>query len=90
MDATNETSTPQLRRELGLRDGVAIVAGSIIGSGIFLVPSSVAGELRSLAAVLSLWIAGGVLTLFGALSLGELGAAFPGAGGIYIYLEKAY
>jgi APA family basic amino acid/polyamine antiporter len=90
MDVPNDNSRPQLRRELRLRDGVAIVAGTIIGSGIFLVPSSVVGQLGSLAAVLSLWIVGGVLTLFGALSLGELGAAFPGAGGIYIYLEKAY
>jgi APA family basic amino acid/polyamine antiporter len=90
VDVTNEISMPQLRRELRLRDGAAMVAGTIIGSGIFLVPSTVAGELGSLAAVLLLWIVGGVLTLFGALSLGELGAAFPGAGGIYIYLEKAY
>jgi len=79
-----------LRRELGLFDAIAIVAGTVIGSGIFLVPNSVAKQLPSLAAVLLVWLTGGLLSLFGALALGELGTAFPGAGGLYVYLRQAY
>jgi len=81
---------PGLVRELGLADGISLVAGTIIGSGIFLVPSAVAGKLNSLLAVVLLWIVGAVLSIFGALSLGELGAAFPKAGGVYVYLMKAF
>ena len=76
--------------QLGLFDAIAIVAGTVIGSGIFLVPNSVAKQLPSLAAVLLVWLTGGLLSLFGALALGELGAAFPGAGGLYVYLRQAY
>jgi APA family basic amino acid/polyamine antiporter len=81
---------PRLLRVLGLRDATAIVAGTVIGSGIFLVPSSIAAQLHSFIAVLSVWVVGGVLSLCGALALSELGAAFPGSGGIYVYLRHAY
>jgi APA family basic amino acid/polyamine antiporter len=81
---------PRLLRALGLRDATAIVAGTVIGSGIFLVPSSVAAQLHSFFAVLSVWIVGGLLSLCGALALSELGAAYPGAGGLYVYLRHAY
>jgi len=77
-------------RELNLADGIAIVVGTIIGSGIFLVPRSIAGELSSVGAVLLIWIAGGALSLFGGLALGELGAMFPEAGGLYVYLRRIY
>lgn len=93
MASTSSTSSDKTRgllRELSLRDAVAIVAGTVIGSGIFLVPNSVANQLPSFAAVLLVWLAGGLLSLFGALALGELGAAFPGAGGLYVYLRQAY
>ena len=76
--------------ELGLRDATAIVAGTVIGSGIFLVPNSVANRLSSFSVVLLVWLTGGLLSLCGALALGELGAAFPGAGGLYVYLRHAY
>jgi APA family basic amino acid/polyamine antiporter len=79
-----------LLHELSLRDATAIVAGTVIGSGIFLIPYSVANQLSSFSAVLLVWVVGGVLSLFGALALGELGAAFPGAGGLYVYLRHAY
>jgi APA family basic amino acid/polyamine antiporter len=79
-----------LLHELGLRDAMAIVAGTVIGSGIFLVPHSVAVQLPSFRAVLLVWIIGGMLSLFGAIALGELGAAFPDAGGLYVYLGRAY
>lgn len=79
-----------LLRDLRLRDATAIVAGTIIGSGIFLVPGNIANDLSSFSAVLLVWLTGGLLSLFGALALGELGAAFPGAGGLYVYLRQAY
>jgi len=79
-----------LAQELGLRDATVIVAGTVIGSGIFVVPFSVANQLSSFSAVLAVWIAGGLLSLAGALALGELGAAFPGTGGLYVYLRHGY
>lgn len=79
-----------LLRALTLRDATAIVAGTVIGSGVFLIPYSVANQLSSFSAVLLVWVVGGLLSLFGALALGELGVAFPGAGGLYVYLRHAY
>lgn len=79
-----------LLHELTLRDAIGIVAGTVIGSGVFLVPNSVAAQLTSFSSVLLVWVTGGLLSLFGALALGELGAAFPGAGGLYVYLRQAY
>lgn len=88
--STNHSGSLGLLRELRLRDATAIVAGTIIGSGIFLVPNSIANQLSSFAAVILVWLAGGLLSLFGALALGEMGAAFPKAGGLYVYLRQAY
>lgn len=88
--ATESSGSPGLLRELRLRDAIAIVAGTIIGSGIFLVPNSIANQLSSFAAVMLVWLTGGLLSLFGALALGEMGAAFPKAGGLYVYLRQAY
>ena len=79
-----------LVRKLGLLDSAALVIGVIIGSGIFLVPGSVAGQLESLLAVVGVWIAGGVLSIFGGLALAELGSSLPTAGGLYVYIERAY
>lgn len=79
-----------LLKELNLFDAVAIVVGTIIGSGIFLIPSSIATQLHSLGAVLLVWVVGGVLTLFGALSLAELGSIFPSTGGLCTYLLRVY
>jgi basic amino acid/polyamine antiporter, APA family len=88
--AEHRSNSAGLLRELRLRDATAIVAGTIIGSGIFLVPSSIANQLPSFFAVILVWLAGGLLSLFGALALGEMGAAFPKAGGLYVYLRQAY
>ncbi len=79
-----------LRRELGVFDATSIVVGTVIGSAIFLIPSSIAADIASAKAVFLIWIAGGILTLFGALSLAELGGIYPAAGGLYIYLREAY
>lgn len=71
-------------------DATSVVVGTIIGSGIFLVPQAVAQQLPSLGMVTLVWVVGGVLSLSGALSLAELAAAFPRAGGLYVYLRHAY
>lgn len=90
----SEQSTPRSRvslvRGIGVGDGVALVVGGIIGSGVFLVPKDVSQQVESFGAVLLVWLAGGVLSLAGALSLGELGAAIPKTGGLYVYLREAY
>lgn len=79
-----------LKRELGVWSAAAIVVGTVIGSGIFLVPSTMVRNVGSPAKVFIVWIAGGLLSLFGALSYAELAAAMPEAGGEYVYLREAY
>ncbi|HEX9279750.1 MAG TPA: amino acid permease [Gemmatimonadales bacterium] len=80
-----------LARVLGLRDLLLIVVGTVIGSGIFLVPSDVlAGTQLDVGWALSVWAVGGVLSLLGALTYGELGAMEPDAGGIFVYMRKAF
>ena len=81
---------PELRRALGLIDASAIVAGTVIGTGIFLVPATVAREIGTVGGVFLVWVAGGLLSLAGALSYAELGAMFPEAGGEYAFLRRAY
>jgi basic amino acid/polyamine antiporter, APA family len=83
-------SANELRRVLGPVSAASIVLGTIIGSGIFLVPRTMVGEVGSVSMVFVVWIAGGLLSLFGALSYAELGAAMPEAGGEYVYLSEAY
>ena len=80
----------ELRRELTLFDMTMIAIGSTIGSGIFLTPALVAHALPSAAWILGVWFAGGLIALAGALTLAELGAMMPGAGGVYVYLCEAY
>ena len=79
-----------LPRVLGPFSIIAIVIGTMIGSGIFIVPSSMAADLKSPLLMLAVWVVGGVLSFFGALALSELGAAYPQAGGMYIFLREAY
>jgi APA family basic amino acid/polyamine antiporter len=79
-----------LPRVLGLKDVVGIVVGTMIGSGIFIVPAAVAEAVKAPLLLLGVWLFGGILTFFGALSLAELGAAYPQAGGMYVYLREAY
>jgi APA family basic amino acid/polyamine antiporter len=83
-------SKPELRRALGFWSAIAIVIGTAIGSGIFLVPTDMVRAVGSPGRVFAVWIFGGVLTLFGALTYAELSAALPEAGGEYVYLNAAY
>jgi APA family basic amino acid/polyamine antiporter len=83
-------SGPQLSRVLGTGSIVGIVVGTMIGSGIFIVPATVAAEVQSPLIMLAVWIVGGLLSVFGALSLAELAAAYSETGGIYVYLREAY
>lgn len=81
---------PELARELGLFDTTNLVIGTIIGSGIFLVPSEIARAVHTAGWMLAVWVIGGVLTLLGALSLAELGAAMPEAGGLYTFITRGF
>jgi basic amino acid/polyamine antiporter, APA family len=81
---------PALRRALGPWSAVSIIMGTVIGSGIFLVPSDMIKAVGSPGTVFVVWIFGGVLSLFGALTYAELSAALPRAGGEYAYLTAAY
>src|SRR3954465_14610171 len=84
------TEPRQLPRALGLRHAIAIVVGTIIGSGIFLVPKEMMQAVGSAKLVYLAWIVGGILSLFGALTYAELGALKPGSGGEYIYVRDGY
>jgi basic amino acid/polyamine antiporter, APA family len=81
---------PSLRRVLGLWSAVSIVIGTVIGSGIFLVPARMIGEVGSTRTLFVVWIVAGLLSLFGALTYAELAAAMPEAGGEYVFLREAY
>lgn len=83
-------SVPELFRSLGMLDATAIIIGIVIGSGIFVLPNLIAGNLPSSTAIVMTWIGAGVLSLFGALAYAELGAMIPATGGQYIYLREAY
>src|SRR5436305_2889538 len=77
-------------RELGLLDSTMIVAGSMIGSGIFIVPADIARQVGSSGWLLMVWVVTGLLTVAAALSYGELAAMMPKAGGQYVYLREAF
>src|ERR1700730_7100830 len=84
------TGMDALPRKLGLLDATLIVIGIVIGSGIFLLPNLIARNLPSAFAIVSMWVAAGVLSFFGALAYAELGAMMPATGGQYVYLREAY
>jgi amino acid transporter len=83
-------SSDGLRRELGLLDATMINVGTIIGSSIFIVPASIAAAFSGSFPTILVWIAGGLVSLCGALCVAELGAAMPKAGGQYVYLEHTF
>jgi len=83
-------SKSELLRSLGPWTSASIVVGTIIGSGIFLVPKTMAAEVGTPGMVIAVFLIGGLLSLAGALTYAELGAALPHAGGEYVYLREAY
>ena len=83
-------ASPQLRRDLGVSQACAVVVGTIIGSGIFLVPAEMMQAVGSAKLVYLAWLVGGLLSFFGALTYAELGAMKPQAGGEYVYVRDAY
>ena len=89
MQAATAT-TKQFKPSFSLLDATMIVAGSMIGSGIFLVSADMTRTVGSAGWLILLWLLTGVLTLIAALSYGELSAMFPKAGGQYVYLKEAY
>lgn len=80
----------ELVRGLGNWSSVSIVIGTMIGTGIFLKPAEMAADAGSVSIVFAAWVAGGILSLFGALAYAELGAAIPEAGGEYAYLRRGF
>src|SRR3954462_14227189 len=88
--AVAQTKSHGFIRGLGLLDSTMIVAGSMIGSGIFIVSGEIAQRVGSPGWLLVVWIVTGVLTVVGALSYGELAAMMPKAGGQYVYLREAF
>jgi len=81
---------PSLSRDLGVGHACAVVVGTIIGSGIFLVPAEMMQAVGSAKLVYLAWVIGGALSFFGALTYAELGAMKPQAGGEYVYIRDAY
>ena len=80
----------ELKRSLGLIDATSLVAGSMIGSGIFIVTSAMARDIGSAAWLLVIWIITGIITVAAALSYGELAGMMPKAGGQFVYIQRAY
>jgi basic amino acid/polyamine antiporter, APA family len=85
-----DANRPTLARDLGIWAAIAIVVGTTIGSGIFLVPKTMILRVGTPEMVFAVWVFGGVLSLFGALTYAELASALPEAGGEYVYLSAAY
>jgi APA family basic amino acid/polyamine antiporter len=79
-----------LRQSLGLTHATAMVVGSIIGASIFVQPSEITRQMPSVTGIIGVWLAAGVLTLFGALVCAELASAFPKTGGVYVFLTEAF
>src|SRR5215468_2808048 len=84
------TARVELKRALGPWAAASMVVGTVIGSGIFLVPKTMIRSVGTLEAVYGVWVIGGLLSLAGALSYAELAAALPEAGGEYVFLREAY
>lgn len=81
---------PTLVRGLSLLDSVLLLAGGIIGSGIFLTAGQIADQVRRPGLFLLVWVAGGIISLLACFAFAELGSMFPSAGGQYVYLREAY
>ncbi len=85
-----EVEKSEFRKSLGFIDSTALVAGSMIGSGIFIVSADIARNVGAPGWMLMVWLITGIMTIFAALSYGELAAMMPKAGGQYVYLREAF
>lgn len=85
-----EEKTVQMKRNLGLLEGVAIILGIIFGSGIFVSPKGVLKEVEAVGTSLVIWVLCGLLSMIGALCYAELGTSVPKSGGDYAYILEAY
>src|ERR1700750_2255307 len=81
---------PSFKQSLGLLDGTMIVAGSMIGSGIFIVSADITRNVGGAGWLIAVWLITGFMTITAAVSYGELSAMFPKAGGQYVYLKESY
>lgn len=80
----------QLKKQLGLLEGVAIILGIILGSGIFISPKGVIQEVEAVGTSLLIWVICGILSMIGSLCYAELGTCIPKSGGDYIYIFEAF
>jgi APA family basic amino acid/polyamine antiporter len=86
-----EENPTTLERTLGLRDLILLIIGTVIGSGIFIVPGAVLRQTNgSITVAMLVWLAGGILSLLGALTYGELSALNPKAGGLYVFIRDGF
>src|SRR3979490_787246 len=83
-------SEKEFKPVLGLWDGTMLVAGSMIGSGIFIVSADIVRNVGSAGWLVAVWVITGFMTITAAVSYGELSGMFPKAGGQYVYLKEAY
>jgi APA family basic amino acid/polyamine antiporter len=83
-------NNPSFKPSLGLLDATMMVAGSMIGSGIFIVSADITRNVGSAGWLMIVWLIGGIMTMIAAMSYGELSAMYPKAGGQYVYLREAY
>src|SRR5690348_9939344 len=81
---------PSFRRALGLLDGIVLVSGVMIGSGIFIVSADISRTVGGAGWMMLVWLIGGFMTIVAAVSYGELSGMYPRAGGQYVYLREAY
>lgn len=79
-----------LKRQLSLFDATVVNVGTVLASGIFLVPATIALQVPASGPNLAVWLVGGVLAMFGAFTLAELSASMPHTGGLFVFLEKAF
>jgi len=87
---TMQTENHLLKKRVNLFDGISIVAGAMIGSGIFIVSADIARNVGSPGWLMVVWLISGIITVIGALSYGELASMMPHVGGQYVYLKEAY